>query len=165
MNRYEMRFPSGLRTTWRLGAIVALAVFAAPAIRAVEPQKPVRADGRPRRARRRRRAVAGHRRLSVWTRSQRALSDRAVGRFGHRRYVEADALRETGRDALRRRLARLKKFVCQQLSLVGSAAEVPILAKQFRDDELAFPAIFALERIPGDEPLAAMRDALGAPRA
>jgi HEAT repeat protein len=54
-----------------------------------------------------------------------------------------------------------KKFVCQQLSLIGSAAEVPVLAKQFRDDELAFPAIFALERIPGDEPLAAMRGALG----
>ena len=54
-----------------------------------------------------------------------------------------------------------KKFVCQQLSLIGSAAEVPILAKQLADADLAFATIAALERIPGDEPLAAMRGALG----
>jgi type 1 glutamine amidotransferase len=54
-----------------------------------------------------------------------------------------------------------KKFVCQQLSLIGSTTEVPVLAKLLADDDLAFSAAFALQRIPGDESLAVMRSALG----
>jgi len=53
-----------------------------------------------------------------------------------------------------------KKFVCDQLSLVGSAAQVPTLAALLADDDLATEARSALLRIPGDEALAAMRKML-----
>jgi type 1 glutamine amidotransferase/HEAT repeat protein len=53
-----------------------------------------------------------------------------------------------------------KKFVCDQLSLVGSAAQVPTLARLLADDNLATEAKSALLRIPGDEALAAMRKML-----
>lgn len=53
-----------------------------------------------------------------------------------------------------------KKFACEQLGLIGTAAEVPALAKQLSNPELALAARSALERIPGEEPLAALRAAL-----
>ena len=53
-----------------------------------------------------------------------------------------------------------KKFVCDQLSLVGSAAEVPILASLLGDEDLATGARAALLRIPGAQALAAMRKVL-----
>ena len=53
-----------------------------------------------------------------------------------------------------------KKFVCRQLSLCGTAAEVPALAKLLNAEEFAFAARGALERIPGEESLAALRAAL-----
>jgi len=56
--------------------------------------------------------------------------------------------------------ADCKKFVCRQLSLIGSGGEVPELAKLLGDKDIALAARSALERIPGDEPLAAMRAAL-----
>jgi len=56
--------------------------------------------------------------------------------------------------------ADCKKFVCEQLSLVGSAAQVPILAALLEDADLAVDARSALLRIPGTEALAAMRKIL-----
>ena len=53
-----------------------------------------------------------------------------------------------------------KKFVCEQLGLIGTAAEVPSLAKQLSNPELALAARSALERIPAAESLAALRAAL-----
>ncbi|MCX6910687.1 MAG: PmoA family protein [Verrucomicrobia bacterium] len=53
-----------------------------------------------------------------------------------------------------------KQAACWQLSIVGSASEVPALAKLITDKDLGYPARLALERIPGDEPLAALRAAL-----
>ena len=53
-----------------------------------------------------------------------------------------------------------KKFVCGQLSLVGSAAEAPVLAALLGDADLAAEARSALLRIPGAEALAAMRKVL-----
>lgn len=53
-----------------------------------------------------------------------------------------------------------KKFVCEQLGLIGTAAEAPVLAKQLSNPDLALAARFALERIPGDQSLAALRAAL-----
>jgi len=48
-----------------------------------------------------------------------------------------------------------KKFICRQLSLIGSGAEVPVLARLLDDKDLSFAARFALERIPGPEAVAA----------
>lgn len=53
-----------------------------------------------------------------------------------------------------------KQAACWQLSIVGSASEVPALAKLITDKDLGYPTRLALERIPGDEPLAALRAAL-----
>jgi len=53
-----------------------------------------------------------------------------------------------------------KKFACEQLGLIGTAAEVPVLARQLARPELALAARSALERISGDESLAALRAAL-----
>jgi uncharacterized protein len=53
-----------------------------------------------------------------------------------------------------------KQAACWQLSVVGSAAEVPVLAKLVADKDLGYPARQALERIPGDESLEALRAAL-----
>ena len=53
-----------------------------------------------------------------------------------------------------------KKFVCEQLGLIGTAAEVPVLAKHLSNPDLALAARAALERIPGEESLAALRAAL-----
>ncbi len=53
-----------------------------------------------------------------------------------------------------------KKFVCGQLSLVAGDAQVPVLAGLLGDKDLSMAARSALQRIPGDAPLAAMRSAL-----
>ena len=53
-----------------------------------------------------------------------------------------------------------KKFVCNQLSLVGSAAQVPILAALMDNEDLTLEARAALLGVPGDESLAAMRKML-----
>lgn len=55
-----------------------------------------------------------------------------------------------------------KKFACEQLGLIGTAAEVPVLARQLASPDLALAARSALERIPGEESLAALRAALPA---
>lgn len=54
-----------------------------------------------------------------------------------------------------------KDFVCRKLSLVGTAASVPALAKLLPDEKLSHMARYALERMPCDEALQAMREALG----
>jgi len=53
-----------------------------------------------------------------------------------------------------------KRFVCEQLSIIGSNDEVPELAKLLTDEKLSHMARFALERIPGSASDAALRDAL-----
>ena len=53
-----------------------------------------------------------------------------------------------------------KQIVCRQLSLVAGPAEVPALTTRIGDKDLSFYARFALERIPGPESLATLRDAL-----
>ena len=52
-----------------------------------------------------------------------------------------------------------KRFVCRQLGLIGTTAEVPALERLLADEQFAFAARSALERIPGDESLAALRRA------
>jgi len=74
------------------------------------------------------------------------------------------------RAALARRLATIlaepktsataRVFVCQQLLVVGSEAEVPVLAKMLDDPATAEIARFALDAIPGEASLAALRGAL-----
>jgi type 1 glutamine amidotransferase/HEAT repeat protein len=53
-----------------------------------------------------------------------------------------------------------QQFACWQLSLIGSAAEVPALANRIADTNLSPFARQALERIPGDESLRALQAAL-----
>lgn len=53
-----------------------------------------------------------------------------------------------------------RKFLCEQLSLIGSSEEVPVLIKLLDDKDLNFPARFALERIPGKRISGILRDAL-----
>ena len=52
-----------------------------------------------------------------------------------------------------------KKFLCEQLSLIGTSGEVPSLARLLNDSVLGFHARLALERIPGDESTTAVRHA------
>ncbi|MGH9723329.1 MAG: HEAT repeat domain-containing protein [Bryobacteraceae bacterium] len=54
-----------------------------------------------------------------------------------------------------------KDFVCRQLSLIGAQASVPVLEAMLGAADSAEMARYALERIPGDAPLAALRNALG----
>ena len=53
-----------------------------------------------------------------------------------------------------------KNFACKQLSLFGNADAVPVLAALLGTAETASMARYALERIPGDESLNALRAAL-----
>ena len=53
-----------------------------------------------------------------------------------------------------------KDFACRQLSLVGNAESVPTIAALLADDKLSHMARYALERIPADEAVQALRDAL-----
>ena len=54
-----------------------------------------------------------------------------------------------------------KDFACRKLSLIGSAASVPALAALLSDEKLSHMGRYALERMPCDEAVAAMRDAMG----
>jgi HEAT repeat protein len=56
-----------------------------------------------------------------------------------------------------------KDFVCRQLSMIGTAASVPTLARLLNDISMAEIARYTLERIPGPAAGAALRKAL--PRA
>lgn len=71
---------------------------------------------------------------------------------------------------LARRLAKLlepgtsfacKQWVCQQLSIIGSQEQVPVLAKMLTNEKLSDMARFALERIPSDRADEALREGLG----
>ncbi|MEI7729613.1 MAG: HEAT repeat domain-containing protein [Verrucomicrobiota bacterium] len=69
--------------------------------------------------------------------------------------------------ALARRLSgeassEAKPFICEQLSLVGTAAEVPVLAGLIKDTNLNYHARFALERIPAPAATEALIKALAA---
>jgi HEAT repeat protein len=74
------------------------------------------------------------------------------------------------RKALAKRLADVlgagapqaaKDYVCRQLSLIGSADNVPALAALLSDEKLSHMGRYALERIPDEAAVAAMRDAAG----
>ncbi|HOX38143.1 MAG TPA: HEAT repeat domain-containing protein [Candidatus Brocadiia bacterium] len=54
-----------------------------------------------------------------------------------------------------------KKFVCRQLSLIGSPEDIPALLPLLEDKDLSFYARQSLERIPGEEASATLRGALG----
>lgn len=54
-----------------------------------------------------------------------------------------------------------KEYVCRKLMMIGTAASVPALAALLADKDHSHMARFALERIPGPEAAAALRDALG----
>ena len=53
-----------------------------------------------------------------------------------------------------------KDFACRKLSLIGTAASVPALAELLGDEKLSHMGRYALERMPCDEAVAAMRGAL-----
>ena len=53
-----------------------------------------------------------------------------------------------------------KRCFCQDLSVIGSVAEVPVLAKALSDTNLFFHARQALERIPAEEAAAALQSAV-----
>ncbi len=64
-------------------------------------------------------------------------------------------------EALQSDLSRAAKdFLCRKLTVVGTAASVPTLAKLLSDTNLSHMARYALERIPAPEAAKAMRDAL-----
>ncbi len=54
-----------------------------------------------------------------------------------------------------------KRFLCQQLSIIGGAEVVPLAAKLLPDPDLSHSGRTILERVPGPEAAAALRDALG----
>lgn len=54
-----------------------------------------------------------------------------------------------------------KDYICRQLSLIGSAGCVPAVAELLTDEKLSHMARYALERIPDEEAVAALREALG----
>jgi hypothetical protein len=54
-----------------------------------------------------------------------------------------------------------KQYICCQLRQVGTAAEVPALARLLADPKTSQMARYALESIPGEEPVAALRNAMG----
>ena len=51
-----------------------------------------------------------------------------------------------------------KEFLCGQLSLIGTAAEVPYLVKLLGDEKLGLAGRAALERLPGEESSAVLRE-------
>jgi HEAT repeat protein len=55
-----------------------------------------------------------------------------------------------------------RQYACLQLRQAGTPAQVPVLARLVKESDVAQPARYALEAIPGDESLAALRDALSA---
>jgi len=54
-----------------------------------------------------------------------------------------------------------KIFICKQLVVVGTEAQVPMLAKMLEDPDTAEIARYTLDAIPGEASLAALRSALG----
>jgi HEAT repeat protein len=54
-----------------------------------------------------------------------------------------------------------KDFACRQLSILGTAREVPALARLLPDEQLSCMARYALERIPGPEADKVLVEALG----
>ena len=81
-----------------------------------------------------------------------SMKDRASMRRAARRLAAVLARPGTTRAA--------RMFVCRQLALVGSESEVPLLVRMLGDAETAEMARRALEGIPGDSSLAALRSSL-----
>jgi HEAT repeat protein len=92
-------------------------------------------------------------------------------RFGQSRapLLEASRMAQAAPREMAPRLAALlgsaatadaKKFACDQLALIGTDAEVPALEKLLNHPELSLAARSALERIPGEASLAALRRGL-----
>ncbi len=79
-----------------------------------------------------------------------AASDEALRKFLAGKYAAVLAGPAT---------ADAKRFLCRQLGLIGTAVEVPALEGFLADEQFAFTARSALERVPGDESLAALRRA------
>jgi HEAT repeat protein len=108
----------------------------------------------------------------------RVLKEIATYKFGQSRVnliAVADCVRDSHSNAdervkLRQELTALlgsdatadcKKFVCEQLSIIGTAEDVPTLATLLTDEELSHMARVALERIPVPSANGALLDALG----
>ena len=106
-----------------------------------------------------------------------ALQEAAAYRFGESRaplLTVAEQVARASADAAARpqmaaQLAALlssdatveaKQFICGQLSIIGSAAEVPALVRHLPDTNFTYDVRLALERIPGDASLEALRAAL-----
>jgi len=53
-----------------------------------------------------------------------------------------------------------KQFVCEQLSLIGTDASIPVLTKLLSDEQTADIALYALQRIPGTAVDEALRESL-----
>lgn len=53
-----------------------------------------------------------------------------------------------------------KHFLCRQLGLIGNAEVVPLLSTLLKEGDLVEDARYALERIPGEASLSALREAL-----
>ena len=91
------------------------------------------------------------------------------------RVIELQAVRHAtdaaGRADVAQRLAAVlaapdtplaaRVFLCQQLLVVGTEAQVPLLAKMLDDPQTAEIARYTLDAIPGEASLAALRRALG----
>ena len=109
--------------------------------------------------------------------ADQALKQIATYQYGQSRkplIVVAEEVRDSysnseRRKFLRKALAALlssdatidcKRFVCEQLSIIGTGEEVPALAKLLTDEEMSHVARIALERIPDPAADAALRDAL-----
>ena len=84
---------------------------------------------------------------------RRALREPAL-----RNSVES-SLMDVVRDGSAGRAGRA--FACRQLALIGGSRSVYVLGHLLGDEELAHMARYALERIPGEESLAALHRALG----
>jgi HEAT repeat protein len=108
---------------------------------------------------------------------EQALKDMSGFKFGQSRkalIVIENMVRDSygkpaEREKLRRGLAALlssdatpdsKRFDCEQLSIIGTAEEVPALAKLLTDEAMFHAARIALERIPDAAAGEALRDAL-----
>jgi type 1 glutamine amidotransferase/HEAT repeat protein len=76
---------------------------------------------------------------------------------------QREAIAEQKRDMLADPKTTLpaRRFLCKQLRVLGTDAHVPTLVKMLDDPKTAEMARQALEAIPGDAPLQALRDALG----
>lgn len=90
-------------------------------------------------------------------RAYEALVRQAVTDPATRQLVEADFVRVlTGTSTL-----EAKRFVCQQLAVIGGEASVPALAGLLADDEIAGNACAALAQNASPKASAALREALG----